>query len=71
MSSLAFYVEQDDALLGVLTVKETINFAARLRYDAFHCERSVTNFRFLSAWIHQPHPMLSIPEWRRPSLVWV
>ena len=32
MSSLAFYVEQDDALLGVLTVEETIKYAARLRY---------------------------------------
>ncbi|TCD65880.1 hypothetical protein EIP91_002040 [Steccherinum ochraceum] len=30
MSNLAFYVEQDDALLGVLSVEETINFAARL-----------------------------------------
>ena len=32
MSSLAFYVEQDDDLLGVLTVEETIKYAARLRY---------------------------------------
>lgn len=31
MSALASYVEQDDALLGVLTVQETIRFAARLR----------------------------------------
>ncbi|TCD65881.1 hypothetical protein EIP91_002041 [Steccherinum ochraceum] len=33
MSKLAFYVEQDDALLGVLTVEETIRFAARLSLD--------------------------------------
>lgn len=31
MRSLAAYVEQSDALLGVLSVQETINFAARLR----------------------------------------
>lgn len=31
MSSLASYVEQNDALLGVLSVQETITFAARLR----------------------------------------
>lgn len=31
MTSLASYVEQSDALLGVLTVQETIGFAARLR----------------------------------------
>lgn len=31
MSALAAYVEQSDALLGVLTVHETIRFAARLR----------------------------------------
>lgn len=31
MAALASYVEQSDALLGVLTVQETITFAARLR----------------------------------------
>jgi ABC-type multidrug transport system ATPase subunit len=31
MRSLGAYVEQSDALLGVLSVRETINFAARLR----------------------------------------
>ena len=31
MKSLASYVEQSDALLGVLTVQETIYFSARLR----------------------------------------
>ena len=35
MRSLASYVEQSDALLGVLTVQETITFAARLRYSHF------------------------------------
>lgn len=35
MKELAAYVEQDDALLGVLTVQETITFAARLRWG-FH-----------------------------------
>lgn len=35
MSDLAAYVEQSDALLGVLTVKETIRFAARLRSVGF------------------------------------
>lgn len=33
MSALAAYVEQSDALLGVLTVHETIRFAARLSLD--------------------------------------
>ncbi|KAG9015259.1 hypothetical protein FRB95_010725 [Tulasnella sp. JGI-2019a] len=33
MADLAAYVEQSDALLGVLTVKETIRFAARLSLD--------------------------------------
>ncbi|OCB88502.1 hypothetical protein A7U60_g4316 [Sanghuangporus baumii] len=33
MKELAAYVEQDDALLGVLTVQETITFAARLSLD--------------------------------------
>lgn len=32
MRELAQYVEQDDALIGVLTVRETIEFAAKLRY---------------------------------------
>lgn len=31
MKALASYVEQSDALLGVLTVEETIYFSARLR----------------------------------------
>jgi ABC-type multidrug transport system ATPase subunit len=31
MGALAAYVEQSDALLGVLTVRETIRFAAGLR----------------------------------------
>lgn len=34
MKDLAAYVEQDDALLGVLTVQETIRFAARLRCES-------------------------------------
>ncbi|KAI0048707.1 P-loop containing nucleoside triphosphate hydrolase protein [Auriscalpium vulgare] len=33
MTSLASYVEQSDALLGVLSVQETIGFAARLSSD--------------------------------------
>ncbi|KAI0683161.1 P-loop containing nucleoside triphosphate hydrolase protein [Cytidiella melzeri] len=33
MRSLASYVEQSDALLGVLSVRETIDFAARLSLD--------------------------------------
>jgi len=33
MRSLAAYVEQSDALLGVLSVRETIDFAARLSLD--------------------------------------
>ncbi|KAG9039437.1 hypothetical protein FRB95_010726 [Tulasnella sp. JGI-2019a] len=33
MADLGAYVEQSDALLGVLTVKETIRFAARLSLD--------------------------------------
>ncbi|TDL20626.1 P-loop containing nucleoside triphosphate hydrolase protein [Rickenella mellea] len=33
MSSLGSYVEQNDALLGVLSVRETIQFAARLSLD--------------------------------------
>lgn len=36
MRSVASYVEQDDALLGVLTVGETVEYAARLRYMAIH-----------------------------------
>lgn len=32
MRDLAQYVEQDDALIGVLTVRETVVFAAKLRY---------------------------------------
>lgn len=32
MRELAQYVEQDDALIGVLSVRETIEFAAKLRY---------------------------------------
>lgn len=36
MRALSAYVEQDDALLGVLSVKETIQFAARLRYVLCH-----------------------------------
>ena len=32
MTALASYVEQSDALLGVLSVRETVRFAARLRY---------------------------------------
>ena len=39
MRSLAAYVEQSDALLGVLSVRETIQFAARLRYHYYrHAE---------------------------------
>jgi ABC-type multidrug transport system ATPase subunit len=30
MRNLSSYVEQEDALIGSLTVKETVNFAARL-----------------------------------------
>lgn len=36
---LSSFVEQDDALVGSLTVQETLNFAARLalpRYDRMH-----------------------------------
>ena len=32
MRMVASYIEQDDALLGVLTVHETVEYAARLRY---------------------------------------
>lgn len=31
MRDSATYVEQDDALLGVLTVAETVTYAAKLR----------------------------------------
>lgn len=34
MRDLATYVEQDDALLGVLTVEETVTYAAKLRFVA-------------------------------------
>lgn len=45
MTELASYVEQSDALLGVLTVEETIRFAARLRYVSFFvcCIRSTSS----------------------------
>ena len=35
MRELAQYVEQDDALIGVLSVRETIEFSAKLRYVIF------------------------------------
>ncbi|KLO10942.1 hypothetical protein SCHPADRAFT_916198 [Schizopora paradoxa] len=41
MSSLAAYVEQSDALLGVLTVQETIRYAARLSLDSSKSKRVV------------------------------
>ncbi|KLO14790.1 P-loop containing nucleoside triphosphate hydrolase protein, partial [Schizopora paradoxa] len=41
MSSLAAYVEQSDALLGVLTVQETIRYAARLSLDPSKSKRVV------------------------------
>ena len=51
MRSLGAYVEQSDALLGVLSVRETIEFAARLRYvlvisPGTFCSRRLTNSRF-------------------------
>lgn len=36
MRSVSAYVEQEDALLGVLTCRETLSFAARLR-SVFFC----------------------------------
>ena len=32
MHEISTYVEQEDALLGVLTVRESIEYALRLRY---------------------------------------
>jgi len=34
MHKISSFVEQDDALLGVLTVRESITYALRLRYVA-------------------------------------
>ncbi|KAI0062484.1 P-loop containing nucleoside triphosphate hydrolase protein [Artomyces pyxidatus] len=47
MRSLASYVEQSDALLGVLTVQETIRFAARLSVD-WSTPSSVVHLRVAS-----------------------
>lgn len=51
MTELASYVEQSDALLGVLTVEETIRFAARLRYvsSAVYAAQVVTHLFSLDA----------------------
>jgi ABC-type multidrug transport system ATPase subunit len=50
MRDIATYVEQDDALLGVLTVAETVTYAAKLRYDTTpHPIFSSSNHMFLQS----------------------
>lgn len=42
------YVEQEDALIGSLTVKETMNFAARLAHKKYQVLGSKTRAKMLT-----------------------
>lgn len=41
LQSISSYVEQEDALIGSLTVQETLNFAARLSLPSYGCPRII------------------------------
>ena len=49
MREVGSYVEQDDALLGVLTVEETITYAARLRCVPTTSPRRPPNLRCIAS----------------------
>ena len=63
MSTVGSYVEQEDDLLGVLTVRETITYAARLRYSSICPEpgKVVTkrNENFACLAFRMSHPLES------------
>ena len=71
MAAVASYVEQSDALLGVLSVRETIRFAARLRYVArtrspwaVHASCRVLTYRW------RLHERSSWPDAARSAFPW-
>ena len=44
IQALSSYVEQEDALIGSLTVRETLEFAARLSIPRYACSQMRTAF---------------------------
>lgn len=63
MHRISTFVEQEDALLGVLTVRESISYALRLQYVVIPIEVYFTKLGYI---IYQPSPTSKEPS-SRPS----
>ena len=74
VTQMSAYVQQDDMFIGTLTVREQLEFQARLRYCVFcacHCElRNSESFSMSSEWIPSTPGLTRCAASKRYSSRW-